>query len=494
MRNLTRSSRAVPLFLLAVLLFAVGCSEAGGQEVVNGRLGRKIQGILAGRLKRMPGATCGVKIYSLDDKETVYELNAGTLFSVASNMKIATTAAALARLGAEHRLTAKLYRRGDIESGVLKGDLVIVGLGDPNISGRFHGGDTEAVLDSWAHVLKSIGVDRVQGSIIADATAYGSEQIPPGWPQNQLEKWYCAPVSALSINDNCFDVTFGPGPASGKPAVVTLRPRAGVVNFTNECITTTNRKKQPILMRQAGTNNVTAKGHYWSGVKPRVYHRTVHNPPLVFISALKEALKRQGIGVTGALKVASKPVDTKKLIPVVEHSTLLSTAIAVTNKRSQNMHAELLLRELGRQAGKGTREGGIKAIVAFFEKIGIPKKQVSPADGCGLDRKTKLSPGAIVSLLAHMQSRSDFKIFMESLAVSGLDGTMKNRLNSAKRAGRVHAKTGYISGVSSLSGYAVSASGKLYAFSVIFNNAAKVSNTYMKAAQDEIVSAILDSK
>jgi D-alanyl-D-alanine carboxypeptidase/D-alanyl-D-alanine-endopeptidase (penicillin-binding protein 4) len=267
-----------------------------------------------------------------------------------------------------------------------------------------------------------------------------------------------------------------------------------VVQFTNECKTTSNSKRQPVLFRQPGTNNVTAKGYYWSGAKPRVFYRTVHNPPLVFMSVFKEALKRQGIGVTGALKVASKPVDTKKLVPVAEHCTLLSTAIAVTNKRSQNLHAELLLRELGRQAGNGTRQGGIKALAGFFGKLGIPGKQVSPADGCGLDRNTKLSPGAIVTLLVHLHSRPDFQAFRESLAVNGLDGTMEKRMNSARHIGRVHAKTGYISGVSALSGYAVNSSGKLFAFSIVFNNAAKVSNTFMKAAQDEIVSAILDSK
>ena len=127
-------------------------------------------------------------------------------------------------------------------------------------------------------------------------------------------------------------------------------------------------------------------------------------------------------------------------------------------------------------------------------KIGIPNKQVSPADGCGLARDTKLSPGAIVTLLVHMKSRPDFQVFRESLAVNGLDGTMERRLSSAGHVGRVHAKTGYISGVSALSGYAVNASGKLFAFSIVFNNAARVSNTNMKAAQDEIVAAILDAK
>ncbi len=495
MRDLNKSSRAVLLLVFAGLLFAVGCSEAGGQEVVNGKLGRKVQGILAGRLKRMRGATAGVKVYSVADGEAVYELNAGTLFSVASNMKLATTAAALAKLGAKKKLTATLYRQGEIKSGVLKGDLVIVGLGDPNVSGRFHKGNVDNVLDSWAQTLAETGVSRVEGSIIADGTAYGTEEIPPGWPQNQLERWYCAPVSALSINDNCFDVTVASGGAPGAPAVVSLKPTSGVVKLKNECTTTSKKSKHLIsILRRADTNEVTVRGAFWQSSNPQTFNVTLHNPPLVFASALKEALKRRGISVTGALKVASKPVDTNKLIPVAGHSTLLSTAITVTNKRSQNLHAELLLREVGRQAGSGTRQGGIKAVVEFFGKLGVPKKQVSPADGCGLDGNTKLSPGAIVALLAHMKSRPDFQVFKESLAVSGLDGTMKNRLNSGGHAGKVHAKTGYIRGVSALSGYAVNASGKLFAFSIVFNNAAKVSNTYMKAAQDEIVSAILDSK
>jgi len=495
MKDRMKSSSVALFFLFAGLLLAMGCSEAGGQEVVNGSLGRKIQGILAERLKRMRGATAGVKVYSISDKETVYELNAAATLSVASNMKVATTAAALAKLGARHRLTVKLCRQGEIKAGVLKGDLVIVGLGDPNISGRLHNGDVDSALDSWAQALAETGVSKVEGSIIADGTAYGSEEIPPGWPQNQLERWYCAPVSSLSINDNCFDVTVAPGPSPGAAAVVSLKPTNGVVKLTNECTTTSSKSKHLIsILRRAGTNEVTVRGAFWQSANPQTFNVTLHNPPLVFASALKEALKRHGIGVAGELKVASAPVDTKKLIPVAEHSTVLSTAIAVTNKRSQNLHAELLLRELGRQAGKGTREGGLKAVVDFFGEIGIVAKQVSPADGCGLDRNTKLSPGALTALLAHMQSRADFQVFKESLAVSGRDGTLEKRLNSGKHAAKVHAKTGYIRGVSSLSGYAVNASGKMFAFSIVFNNAGKVSNTFMKAAQDEIVAAILDAK
>lgn len=480
------------VLLLAVML---GCSEADGQERVSGKLGRKIQGVVASKSKKLRGAHIGVKVYSIADKETAYRLDANTAFSVASNMKLATTAVALAKLGKDHKLKAALYRRGRVVAGVLKGDLVVVGLGDPNISGRFHGGNSQAVLDSWASVLKAVGVNRVEGSIIADGTAYGAEEIPPGWPQNQLERWYCAPVSSLSINDNCFDVTVAAGSGPGKPVLVSIRPRAGVVKLKNQCTTTSSKSKHLVsILRRPGTNEVTVKGAFWQSSKPQVYNITVHNPPLVFASALKEALRRQGIGVAGALKVASKPVETGKLVPVAEHSTPLATAIAVTNKNSQNMHAEILLRELGRSAGAGSRQNGIKTLAAFMSSIGVPKQQVSPADGCGLDRNTRMSPSAIVSLLVHMRSRPDFEVFKESLAVSGQPGTLENRLKTKEHAGKVHAKTGYIRGVSGLSGYAVNSSGKEFAFSIIFNKGAKLSNTFMKSVQDEIVEAILNSK
>lgn len=482
-----------PASLILLLALALGCAEASGQEKANAGLGRKIQNIISS--KKLQGATLGVKVYSLKNKETVYERNAGRLFSVASNMKLATTAAALVRLGADYRLTATLYRRGKIESQVLKGDLVIVGRGDPNMSGRFHEGNTESVLDTWARTLKALGIDRVEGSIVADGTAYGPETIPPGWPRNQLEKWYCAPVSALSINDNCFSVTLSPGAAPKKPAKIMLRPRTGVARLTNKCTTTPSRKKHLIaIIRQPGTNNVTVKGAFWQRAGPRTFKVTVHNPPLVFASAFAEALKRQGVTLKGAVKAASKPVDTARLVPVARHSTLLATAIVVTNKRSQNLHAEMLLRELGRKSGSGSRRDGIKSVVEFFSSFGVPKEQVSPADGCGLDRNTKLSPSAIVALLTYMRSRPDLRIFKESLAVSGCDGTLRNRLKGKEHAGRVHAKTGYIRAVNALSGYAVNKAGEEFAFSIIFNNAEKLSSTFMKAVQDEIVKAIIENK
>lgn len=475
-----------------VLAVVAGCSEAGGQEVVNGRLGRKIQGIVAS--KKLQGARIGVKVYSTTDKEVVYQRDADTAFSVASNMKIATTAVALVKLGQDHRLKATLYRCGEIICGVLKGHLLVTGRGDPNISGRFHGGKAETVLDSWAGALKSLGIDRVEGPIIVDGTGYGSETIPPGWPQNQLEKWYCAPVSALSVNDNCYDVTVKPGSAEGKPAIVTIRPRAGVTKLVNQCTTTSSKSKHLIaISRRAGTNEVTVKGAFWSRSQPQAFNITMHNPPLVFGSALAGALERQGIDLGGGVRLAKEAVDREGMVPVVEHSTLLATAIAVTNKRSQNVHAEILLRELGRISGRGTRDDGIKELREFLTSIGVPKDEVSPADGCGLDRNSRMSPSAIVTLLAYMRSRPDFLVFKESLAVSGTDGTLENRLKEKGLEGRVHAKTGYIRGVSALSGYALSRSGKEFAFSIVFNNAGRLSNTFMKSIQDEIARAVLES-
>jgi D-alanyl-D-alanine carboxypeptidase/D-alanyl-D-alanine-endopeptidase (penicillin-binding protein 4) len=488
-----RNNAISSLIILLGLLAVAGCSEAGGQELVNGKLGREVQGIIAS--KKLQGATIGVKIYSITDKETVYELDANTARSVASNMKLATTAAALAKLGKDYELKAVLYRRGEIVSGVLKGDLVIVGRGDPNISGRFYSADAETVLDSWADVLRSVGIDCVEGSIIADGTAYGAETIPPGWPQNQLERWYCAPVSPLAINDNCFDVTVAPGAAAGQPAIVSVRPRAGIVKLTNQCTTTSSKGKHLIsVLRLPGTNDVTVKGQFWSGANPQTFPITVHDPVAVFASAFDEALQREGIRHQGGTEVARNPVDTRGLIPVAQHATLLSTAIAVTNKRSQNLHAEMLLRELGRLSGSGTRQDGIKAIVQFFATFDVPAAQVSPADGCGLDSDSKLSPSALVALLVYMRSNPEFRVFKESLAVSGYDGTLENRLDDKEQAGKVHAKTGYIRGVSSLSGYAVNKSGKEFAFSIIFNNAAKLSNTFMKSVQDEIVAALVKSQ
>lgn len=482
-----------PAFFILLLTVGLGCAEAVGQEETNARLGRKIQGIISS--KKLQGAILGIKVYSFKTRETVFEQNPGQLFSVASNMKLATTAAALARLGADHRLSATLYRRGKIVSRVLKGDLVIIGRGDPNISGRFHGGDTESVLDTWARTLKAVGVDRVEGSIIADGTAYGTEAVPPGWPRNQLEKWYCAPVSPLSINDNCFDVTISPGAAPKKPAKIVLRPRTGVAKLNNKCTTTSSRKKHRIwISRRPGTNEVTVKGAFWQRSRPQTFNVTIHNPPLVFASALAEALKRQGITPGGTVKVASKPVETKGLVPVAQHSTLLASAIAVANKRSQNLHAEILLRELARKSGSGSRRDGIKSVVDFFASFGVRKSRVSPADGCGLDRSTKLSPSAIVALLAYMRSRPDLRIFKESLAVSGCDGTLKNRFKGKELKGRVHAKTGYVRGAGALSGYAVNEAGEEFAFSIVINNAAKLTNSFMKGVQDEIVTAILENK
>jgi D-alanyl-D-alanine carboxypeptidase/D-alanyl-D-alanine-endopeptidase (penicillin-binding protein 4) len=483
-------SRLLHILPGCILLFVCGFQGANGQDGVRWELGKKIDKVLSA--KQLSKASVGVKVVRLNDDATVYEKNSTRLFSVASNMKIATTAAALVCLGKDYEFKTRFLRRGVLAASTLKGDLVVIGTGDPCISSRFYDSPI-AVFQSWAKMLAAQGVERVEGDILIDDTFFDREFIPRTWPKEQLHRWYCAPVSAVCLNDNCIDITVSPGAGGGKPALFSLSPPTNYATVKNTCITTSRKSEHMInLYRKQGSMEVKLSGKFFTGSSPQTFFITVDSPPLFWGTVLKETLEGSGIVVTGTVKLLDSALPENSLIPIAAHSQTLQTVLPVTNKNSQNLFAEILLKTLGRNvANSGSLAGGVKALEEFFAQLKIGKSNFAVADGCGLSEESKLTPDAIVRILAYMHKEKFRDEFKQSLAVSGIDGTLERRFTEAAYKGRVFGKTGYIRGASALSGYAESSSGKTFAFTIIFNNAASLSNTYMKSVQDEIVKVLL---
>jgi D-alanyl-D-alanine carboxypeptidase/D-alanyl-D-alanine-endopeptidase (penicillin-binding protein 4) len=480
----------IRLLLVLVLALFLGCGWADGQDVARGEAGRKIEKALSA--KQLAKATVGVKVVRLNDNTSIYEKNSARLFSVASNMKVATTAAALELLGKDYEFKTRFLRRGNIADGTLKGDLVVIGTGDPCFSSRFYSGPTE-VFQSWAKTLSAQGVERVEGDILIDDSFFDRDFVPATWPKGQLHLWYCAPVSAVCLNDNCIDVTVWRGTGEGKPALFSLSPPTNHVRVKNTCTTTSRKKEHSInLSRKPGSTEVTLSGKFFSGSSPQTFFVTVDNPPLFFGTVLKETLGKSGIVVNGTVKLLNSPLPEETLTPIATHTKTLETVIPVANKNSQNLFAEILLKTLGRKvANSGSLAGGVKALEKFFAQLRVDKSHFSVADGCGLSDESKLTPEAVIRVLAYMHKGKFREEFKQSLAISGTDGTLERRLSEPAFKGRVFAKTGYIRGVGALSGYAESSSGKTFAFAIVFNNAAGLSNSYMKSVQDEIVKILL---
>jgi D-alanyl-D-alanine carboxypeptidase/D-alanyl-D-alanine-endopeptidase (penicillin-binding protein 4) len=483
-------SRLLQVLPGCVLLFTCGSQSANGQDSGRGELGKKIDRVFSA--KQLGKASVGVKVVRLNEDVTVYEKNSTKLFSVASNMKIATTAAALVCLGKDYEFRTRFLRRGVLAAGTLKGDLIVIGTGDPCFSSRFYSGPTE-VFQSWAKALAAQGVERVEGDILIDDTFFDRVFIPQTWPKKQLHLWYCAPVSAVSLNDNCIDVTVSRGAGEGKPVLFSLSPPTDYARVKNTCVTTSRKSEHSInLSRKQGGMELTLSGKFFSGSSPQTFFVTVENPPLFFGTVLKETLGKSSIVVSGSVKLLNSPLSEDTLVPIATHTKTLETVLPVANKNSQNLFAEIFLKTLGRKvANSGSLAGGVKALEEFFTQLKIGKNHFTVADGCGLSEESKLTPEAVVTVLTYMYKGKFGKEFKQSLAISGTDGTLERRLSEPAYKGRVFAKTGYIRGTGALSGYAESSSGKTFAFAIIFNNAASLSNSYMKSVQDGIVKILL---
>jgi len=475
----------------AALCLAASICRADG-------LRSKIDGILANG--DLDGAVMSLRVVELPRGRVLYSYNSEEPLSVASNAKIVTTAAALDLLGPDFELSTTLVATGDIKNGVLYGDLVIVGKGDPSISEHWNGGDVMAPLRKFAREVKACGVRTVNGDLIADDFYFDREFWCASWPDNQWIHWYEAPVGALAFNDNCVDVTVGPGPSPGAPAVITLYPDVGYISFTNKIRTTaslqTHRSRGYGFYRNKLENAVTARGWYYLKAEPVKSNFTIYDPSLYLATALKKALSDEGVSVNGDIRrmraAEAGAVEGGRVIAVNRVS--VAEVVKHCNLNSQNLYSEMLLKTLGREIeGEGSFSGGARAIARFLEEVGIRPGEYTVADGSGLSRETRFSAMALTRILQHMYTHPAVKSFRDSLPLSGYTGSLAGRLAESHYAGRVRAKTGYILRVSSLSGYALAANGKTLAFSMVFNDF-KGSNRYtVKPVQDEICRLLVDS-
>jgi D-alanyl-D-alanine carboxypeptidase/D-alanyl-D-alanine-endopeptidase (penicillin-binding protein 4) len=471
---------AVLSLLLSLCLFAPGLAAA--QSVLEQALAAEVA-----RTAAASGAL-GVNIVELDTGETVFSHRADEPRVIASNSKLFTTAAALDALGPGYFFETRLLMRGAVDSGILRGDLGVVGAGDPQISGREYGGDSYGAFRPWAAALRARGVQRVTGELYLASGLFEPTQIHPEWPRDQLTDWYEAPIASLAFSDNCILVRVWPG-AAGRLAVVETVPPVPIVRVDNSALTTSARRGTRLFVGRTG-DLLTVRGSIDAGSGPFETWVTVPDPVLYFGLGLRGALAEEGIAVDGAIRpVAQLPGAVWDRVAV--HRSDLMTAITTTNKRSQNFYAETLSKILGAaRCGEGSWSAGTRAIEEFVASIGVPAGAVHLVDGSGMSRSNQASPRAITMLLRHMFFHPAATEFAQSLPYGGEDmKSWKRRLAAPPYRGNVFAKTGTLNGVSALSGYAKAVSGKAYAFSIVIERC-KID---AHGAQDRIVMALIDN-
>jgi len=433
-----------------------------------------------------------VEVVSLKTGKTLYERNAHALMIPASNMKLFTTAAAIPCLGPDFTVKTSFYFDGRLDKkGILNGNVIIYGRGDPNISGRFNETPT-TIFKNVAASLKSAGLRKVKGDVVGDDSYFDAEYYGP-WPAGESHKWYAARVSALSFNDNCIDLYVSPGKSPGAKATVVQSPQTSYARVSNKASTTNEKNNEAWISPLHGGTGILVGGKISFGKDVQELWFPVKSPPLYTATVFKEVLERAGVKVQGKPRTIGKNHVSevpKGARPIAEYESLpLSEMIKVINKRSQNLHAELLLKQIGLRKGYGpTFEGGTRAVLEFVRKTGIDPKSIVIQDASGLSRSNRASAHAVVQLLTFM-NESKWKIpFRDSLAVAGIDKSLK-KMVWAVPEGSVMAKTGSLKRVLALSGYTEGKTEKV-AFSIIVNDF-KEETARMRHTRDRICAELI---
>ncbi len=391
----------------------------------------------------------------------------------ASVTKLFTTAAALDARGVDYRVTTALLGCGALSSdGTLSGDLRFVGAGDPNFSARFDDSVTVA-LDSLVDALATRGVRRVTGDVIGDDTAWTDERLHPSWIGSDLGEWYGAEVSALSFNDNCLDFYFrGDGPV-GARATYRIGPNtAYIMPQSTVRIGSPGSSSRIDMFRARGSRTLRATGSVAQGDSISSAG-TVPDPALYAASVLRERLIARGIAVSGRARSARDDASPSACVPSVHVSRVsrpLADLVRVTNLRSQNLHAEVLLRLTDVGARVASVRGGLARGRATYARLGVDVDRMHLVDGSGLSREDRFSARALVQLLRGVQRSAPAwrEAFWSSLPLSGRDGYLR-RMAGGASDGRLRVKTGRMSGVRSVAGLAETPRGDLIAFAGIVN-------------------------
>jgi serine-type D-Ala-D-Ala carboxypeptidase/endopeptidase (penicillin-binding protein 4) len=435
---------------------------------------------------RFAQAQWGVQVVSLDSGKVLYQHNADKLMKPASNAKLYTTALALDRFGPDYCVKTSFYAASKPGSdGVINGDLIVYGRGDPSFSARFNDGDYKKALQPAVEALRAAGIRRIDGDLVGDESFFHGPPYGSDWTWDDLQNYYGAAASALSFQDNVIDLIINPGESLGAPCQIVTMPATTFVTFSNRTETAEASARARIrIYRPLGRDLAYVSGRVPLGSSGQTDAVSVNDPALWFVTMLKESLAQNGIAVSGAeremnwLDRETSPLDFSKLTEVASvQSRPLAEIVKRTLKPSQNLYAQLLLLQVGAKAMESrdtsdgnTEQAGLGEMRDFLRQAGIDPDTALLEDGSGLSRASLVTPAATVKLLTFMSRHRYRDIFMDGLPIAGVDGTLRNRLKGTPAEGNVRAKTGSLGYVDTLSGFLKDAGNENLVFSIMLNN------------------------
>jgi serine-type D-Ala-D-Ala carboxypeptidase/endopeptidase (penicillin-binding protein 4) len=435
-----------------------------------------------------------VKVASLDTGRVLFEQDSRKWMQPASNMKLFTVAAALDRLTPDYRFITSVYAPARPDAaGTVRGDLVVYGRGDPTLAVRFNpegNADYSFAIDALAADIYAAGVRRVEGDLVGDESYFTGAPVPPGWEWDDLQWYYGAEVSALTVNDNSVDLSVKPGASIGAPARITLGPSTSLVTIIDRTTTSERGSTRDLSVNRAlGQNTIEIRGRLPIDDRGYTASLAISRPALLFTTMLRTSLERRGVVFTGQTRTLDaqgradgKPLPVSSLVEIAARkSPPLSIIAAQTLKPSQNLYAELLLRTLGKMSGTpdpklSSEDAGASVVRNFLTQAGINPSGLVMNDGSGLSRSDLVTADTTLQLLVYMNRHRFGSQFRLALPVAGVDGTLRNRMKGTPAQGNVRAKTGTLGTATSLSGYVFSAAGERLVFSLMINNPPRDTN------------------
>jgi D-alanyl-D-alanine carboxypeptidase/D-alanyl-D-alanine-endopeptidase (penicillin-binding protein 4) len=422
---------------------------------------------------RLPGvsrASWGVLVYSLDEDETLVSLNPRQLFVPASALKLVSVASAADAVGWDYRFETMLLGTGPVEDGALRGDLVVVGSGDPSI-GTMEPDD----LAAFVAALREAGVRRIEGRVIGDDDAVEEPRPQLAWAWDDLGYATGALFGALNLDENRTAVRVTPGPAEGTPSRIEFAEGAATRTVFNRAVTGAAGSERLLWPEQRpGEPFLTIGGTIPAGSPPAEVRIAVGNPTLWFAAALRTRIVAAGIEVTGQAAdvddVAQPPDRARAVVLYTHRSPTLAENARPLLKDSINVYGEALMRLNAAPDALPTNDAALEGLAARLAAWGIAPDGHQIVDGSGLSRRNAVSPEALLGALRRMWSPDADSPFVSSLPVAGVDGSLAGRMRNTAAHGRVLAKTGTMSNIRSLAGYVRTTGGENLAFVIFVNN------------------------
>ncbi|HEY8402544.1 MAG TPA: D-alanyl-D-alanine carboxypeptidase/D-alanyl-D-alanine-endopeptidase [Cytophagaceae bacterium] len=408
---------------------------------------------------------------------TLLEAGSQKVLVPASNQKLVTTAAVLGILGPEYKYETKLFRDGTVgEDGVLRGDLIIKGSGDPFLgSDRLEGYfDLPALLNTWADAVKAAGIKKVDGAVVADASVFNTHSVPDNWAWGDIGNYYGAGAFGININENQYKIYFQTGTKEGEPTVVKkTEPVIPGLKIVNEVKTGAAGSGDNAYIYAAPYSDVI----YIRGTIPVSkglfsIKGSIPDPPLVAAQLLKAKLEQIGISISASAKTISEsfsPGSNSKLLSTVT-SPPLSEIARLTNTYSINLYAEVLLKTVGAvKTGIGSTEAGLQVLKDFWASKGVDMKGTFLFDGSGLSLNNGISANTLTQMMVAVSKDTTFNSFYNSLPVAGVSGTVSRLCKGGAGEKKVRLKSGTLNKVICYTGYVEGEKGTLYAFSIMAN-------------------------